>query len=174
MHPAMHKSLLIVLFMLLVSYQARAQRTQDFTRVLKSECLNFPKLPEIGQLVQDIHYKITSRGYCDDDFDRCWDSLTIELNYRYQQVKNFEHYAWDGRLITTSQERVSLKIDESIGETARGSWTKEHYDRTIPQSPVAIQQRDQLLEKLRAQVERKIAFRIYDSAHGPCRDSHYQ
>ena len=168
--------ILITLSLISLSTFAKSSEAFDVTR---EQCLLFPKVSDLDKLVSGIHYEVSrdTQVNCDtDDYENaqsCEDIITIIFNYRYTEVKTKDHYTADGKLFTTSSEKVAKTIAEFTTATIKGEWSygPEGY---APTDAVAKSLFKQQYESAKSSIELKIAKVLYLYDFVACEGSFYK
>lgn len=132
---------LIIIAIILSSTSLFAQRNQDkLTKVLREKCFYIPVIIPEEEMVEGIHYTRSSyETGCDYEGNNCdWRQYKV-YKHQYLTIWNYEYWTADGKLVTTSQDKLKSELTTTRYEEIRKEITKLLYrseEQTCANSPI--------------------------------------
>lgn len=164
MHHALRQLFVMLIALVALTIEARAQ-----SKILKSECLNFPKMLEFSKMVRGVHYTIEHDSDCDDTYSSCENWAKVRIKYRYDTIQNFEHYTREGKLITISQEKSANTMTELALERTFSEWSSQSGEY-LPTHEAGWAQIHKLIAEAIIDVEKQIALAFMNPLMGPAKN----
>lgn len=150
---------------------ARGLGLESLSEVERSSCLMFPQVTPLSEATAGLQYKVEQDFNCNPD---CRDSVTVKLDYRYNQITVLDYYNVSGKLVTSKTDKRTEKMNAQVTKLSEGVWKHDSYEiGEIPADTEAEDQLARLHQMATNQIELEIRRKIYDGAE-VCTGSFYK